>query len=99
MTSSLCRIRRQVVESLKYMHDMGVVHCDVKLENIMLRSPGELEAIKLIGTYGALFVINFLTFVCLYDFSWCDSNTLPPASSFESPLGGQYVLRIQIIIH
>lgn len=41
-------IFRQILEAMKYMHENGVVHCDVKMENILLYSPGEIEHIKII---------------------------------------------------
>lgn len=36
-------ISRDIARALSFMHDCGVVHCDVKPENILLFAPGEAE--------------------------------------------------------
>ena len=41
-------IFRQIVSSVAYMHNLGLVHRDLKLENILINDAGGLNEIKII---------------------------------------------------
>ena len=38
---------KQIVAGVKYMHDIGIVHRDLKLENLLLSKPGDVRSIKI----------------------------------------------------
>ena len=38
---------RRLAEALRHLHDRGFVHRDIKLENLLLGSPGDLRTLKL----------------------------------------------------
>jgi serine/threonine protein kinase len=40
-------IFRQLLGGVKYMHDTGIVHRDLKLENLLLSKPGDIGTIKI----------------------------------------------------
>ncbi|EFN53608.1 hypothetical protein CHLNCDRAFT_32147 [Chlorella variabilis] len=40
-------IFRQLMEALQYLHSKGVVHRDLKLDNLLLVEPGDIRSIKL----------------------------------------------------
>ena len=42
-----CIALRRVAEALQHMHQQGYVHRDVKLENLLLKNPGDLNSLKL----------------------------------------------------
>jgi len=41
------QVFRQLLESLKYLHSVAVVHRDLKLENLLLKEPDDLNTVKL----------------------------------------------------
>lgn len=41
-------IFKQIVKAVEYLHDIGVVHRDLKLENILINDQGGLNTVKLI---------------------------------------------------
>lgn len=42
-----CVALRRVAEALQHLHQLGYVHRDVKLENLLLATPGDLSSLKL----------------------------------------------------
>ena len=34
-------ILRDIMNALKYLHDLGLLHCDVKLENVLIKGTGD----------------------------------------------------------
>ena len=40
-------IFKQLVAGVKYMHDIGIVHRDLKLENLLLAKKGDIRSIKI----------------------------------------------------
>ncbi|CAM9462665.1 unnamed protein product [Ectocarpus sp. 12 AP-2014] len=56
----LCKITRQCLEALSYINSLGLVHCDVKPENILLSHYGRAE-VKLIDFGSSCFVTDRLT--------------------------------------
>lgn len=44
---SAFHITRQLLETVKYLHDVGIVHRDIKPENILLSDSSEIPTIKL----------------------------------------------------
>ena len=44
----VCIIVRQLMRALRYLHGQNVVHADVKLENCLFATPGDLESLKLV---------------------------------------------------
>jgi serine/threonine-protein kinase Chk2 len=47
----------QIVKGVKYLHDLGIVHRDLKLENIMMSSDDE-NAIPKIVDFGLSYVLG-----------------------------------------
>jgi protein-serine/threonine kinase len=45
------KIFKQVVEGVKYLHDLGIIHRDLKIENIMMSSKRE-DAVPKIVDFG-----------------------------------------------
>ncbi|XP_027767890.1 mitogen-activated protein kinase kinase kinase 18-like isoform X2 [Solanum pennellii] len=39
----ICLYTKGILKGLKYLHDNGIVHCDVKCKNILLGSSGEIK--------------------------------------------------------
>ncbi|CAN0025978.1 unnamed protein product [Scytosiphon promiscuus] len=56
----LCKIARQCLEALAYINSLGLVHCDVKPENILLSHYGRAE-VKLIDFGSSCYVTDRLT--------------------------------------
>lgn len=40
-------IFKQLIGGVKYMHDIGIVHRDLKLENLLLAKKGDIHSIKI----------------------------------------------------
>lgn len=40
-------IFRQIIDGVKFMHKKGIVHRDLKLENLLLSKPGNIKALKI----------------------------------------------------
>ena len=56
----LKKIMYQVLIALKYIHSLGLVHCDIKPENIVIKSYSRCE-VKLIDFGSSCFVTDHLT--------------------------------------
>ena len=41
------KIFKQIVEGIKYLHDKNIIHCDLKLENIIINGQKEIKIIDL----------------------------------------------------
>merc|ERR1719191_1399819 len=54
---SAARIVKQVLKAVHYMHSYGVVHRDLKLENILLTSKGEGSAVK-VADFGLAVILQ-----------------------------------------
>lgn len=46
--SDACIVAKQIASALVYLHNFNMCHGDLKPENIMLKNPGDLTAVKLI---------------------------------------------------
>ncbi|KAK2964115.1 putative DYRK-family kinase pom1 [Blattamonas nauphoetae] len=57
----LQKITRQVLESLAFLHSLGLIHCDLKPENILIQSYSRCE-VKVIDLGSSCFVTDPLTF-------------------------------------
>eukprot|EP00607_Mallomonas_marina_P010090 CAMPEP_0182419856 /NCGR_PEP_ID=MMETSP1167-20130531/4210_1 /TAXON_ID=2988 /ORGANISM="Mallomonas Sp, Strain CCMP3275" /LENGTH=785 /DNA_ID=CAMNT_0024594991 /DNA_START=38 /DNA_END=2392 /DNA_ORIENTATION=- len=53
-------IIRQVLEALRFIHSLGLIHCDIKPENIVIKSYSRCE-VKLIDFGSSCFVTDHLT--------------------------------------
>ena len=53
-------IMKQILEALKYIHSLGLIHCDVKPENIVVKSYSRCE-VKLIDFGSSCFTTDNLT--------------------------------------
>jgi serine/threonine protein kinase len=74
---------REICEALEYAHTNGILHCDLKPDNIMLRNVGQSDERAV--------VIDFGTAVfCAPDHSIMDSNRAAGAADYMAPdrLGG-----------
>mmetsp|Transcript_1185 Transcript_1185/g.3674 ORF Transcript_1185/g.3674 Transcript_1185/m.3674 type:complete len:446 (-) Transcript_1185:996-2333(-) len=78
--SNVCLVIKQVLSALEYVHDMGVVHCDVKAENVLLSSKSFPLKVKL-----ADFGIAELATVGIV--KRCSSEASDVAFRQTSPLG------------
>lgn len=58
--SNLKKITRQCLEALAFVHELGLIHCDVKPENIVVRSYSRCE-VKLIDFGSSCFATDNLT--------------------------------------
>ena len=56
----LKRIMKQILEALVYIHSLNLLHCDIKPENIVIRSYSRCE-VKLIDFGSSCFVTDHLT--------------------------------------
>eukprot|EP01035_Chromulina_nebulosa_P023243 gene23243-30127_t len=56
----LKRIMKQVLEALKFIHSLKLIHCDIKPENIVIRSFSRCE-VKLIDFGSSCFTTDHLT--------------------------------------
>jgi calcium/calmodulin-dependent protein kinase I len=45
------KIVKNILLGIKYLHSLKIVHRDIKPDNIMIKSPGDLDSIKL-GDFG-----------------------------------------------
>ena len=41
------RIFRRILLGVRYLHEVGVTHCDLKLENLLLESETDLDSVKI----------------------------------------------------
>ncbi|KAK2960373.1 putative DYRK-family kinase pom1 [Blattamonas nauphoetae] len=57
----LQKITKQVLESLAFLHSLGLMHCDLKPENILIKSYSRCE-VKVIDLGSSCFVTDPLTF-------------------------------------
>ena len=48
----------QVLDGVAHMHERGVVHRDLKVENLMMKNPGDLTSVKIIDVGLAIKVID-----------------------------------------
>jgi serine/threonine protein kinase len=81
----LKKITYQVLEALVYIHSLGLLHCDIKPENIVIRSYSRCE-VKLIDFGSSCFETDHLT-------------TYIQSRSYRAPeviLGAKYDFRIDI---
>ena len=51
------RIMRRMFEAVGYLHTIGIVHRDIKLENILLTDQNNLESVKL-SDFGVVRIIE-----------------------------------------
>jgi serine/threonine protein kinase len=58
--ANLRKIARQILEALDFVHSLGLIHCDVKPENILIKSFSKVE-VKLIDFGSSCFATDTLT--------------------------------------
>ena len=55
----LKRIMKQVLEALKFIHSLNLIHCDIKPENIVIKSFSRCE----VKVSAIIIVMNFFTMI------------------------------------
>ena len=54
------KITKQILEGLKYIHDLKLIHCDLKPENIMIKSYSRSE-VKIIDFGSSCYIHDHLS--------------------------------------
>ena len=93
----IAAVSREIAQGLEHLHEYGIIHRDIKSDNVLLNHAGD---IKLSAYHGLLFWYDDLTlaaFLTLADFGFCGQISDPMKGKRTTMIGTPYWMAPEVV--
>jgi p21-activated kinase 1 len=90
----IAAVSREVAQGLEHLHEYGIIHRDIKSDNVLLSLTGDIK----LSTYrGLFFWCDDLTLATLADFGFCGQISDPRKGKRTTMLGTPYWMAPEVV--
>ena len=93
----IAAVSREIAQGLEHLHEYGIIHRDIKSDNVLLSPTGD---IKLSTFHGLLLWYDYLTLVAsltLADFGFCGQISDPTKGKRTTMIGTPYWMAPEVV--
>jgi p21-activated kinase 1 len=90
----IAAVCREITQGLEHLHEYGIIHRDIKSDNVLLSPTGD---IKLSTYHGLLFWYDDLTLAALADFGFCGQISDPMKGKRTTMIGTPYWMAPEVV--